>query len=196
MKMSYNISSHIKFIDKVEGPQHIALFYNNPEHARMFEFQFLKNGLKKGEQCVYATDDDPFFIVSKMSHYGINVETYLTNGLLRVYQVPDPTKDHEGIATSCKKTVTKILSELKSPFRIVGRIVPDVSMIEGITAQLELEQITHKNFDSIGGMIMCRYDLSKMEPVRRKEWMKNLYENHHFVIYEQGFQEGVVLSVR
>ncbi len=162
----------------------------------MFEFQFLKNGLRKGEQCVYATDDDPFLIIGKMSHYGIDVETYLTNGLLHIYQIPDPTRDPEGIAASCKKTVTKILSNLRSPFRIVGRIIPDVSIMDGIVVQLELEQITHKNFDSMGGMVMCRYNLSRIEPTKRKEWIKNLYENHHFVIYEQGFQEGVVLSVR
>ena len=80
----------LKFIDTVESPQHIAFFFNDPEYARVLEFQFLKNGLKKGEQCMYATDDDPFVIISKMSHYGINVETYLKNNTLHVYQIPDP----------------------------------------------------------------------------------------------------------
>lgn len=186
----------LKFIDAVEGLQHIAFFYNDPEYARLLEFQFLKNGLKKGEQCMYATDDDPFVIVSKMSHYGINVETYLKNNLLHVYQIPDPKNDPDGIAAGCKKTAKKILSDLKPPFRVVGRLVPDVSTVEGITAQLELEQSTQENFDSFGGIIMCRYDLSKIEPKGRKKWIQSLYEKHDTVIYEQGFEEGAVLSVR
>ncbi|TLX94152.1 MAG: hypothetical protein E6K91_07220 [Thaumarchaeota archaeon] len=186
----------LKFIDTVESPQHIAFFFNDPEYARVLEFQFLKNGLKKGEQCMYATDDDPFVIISKMSHYGINVETYLKNNMLHVYQIPDPKNDPAGIVASCKNTAKKILSNLTPPFRVVGRIVPDVSTVEGIAAQLEIEQSTQENFDSFEGMIMCRYDLSKIEPKGRKKWIQSLYEKHDIIIYEQGFEEGAVLSVR
>ena len=43
---------------------------------------------------------------------------------------------------------------------------------------------------------MCRYDLSKIEPKGRKKWIQSLYEKHDIIIYEQGFEEGAVLSVR
>lgn len=185
----------IKFVDSLDAKKHIALFYDDPEYARLIEFRFIKNGLLKGEQCVYATDDDSGSIVLKMLSYGIPLE-YFERKKLRVYQIHNSQVDHDGIMKSCKKDIGRILSDLQSPFRIVSRIVPDVTTLTGMSVELELERELHLRFDDLGGMVICPYDLSKIETSRRKEWLTELRENHHDVIYAPKFGEGGILSIQ
>jgi hypothetical protein len=75
-----------RYIDSLEDKQHIALFYDDPEYARLIEFRFIKNGLLKGEQCVYATEEDSGSIVLKFLNYGIPLSYFLSRKL-RVIQI-------------------------------------------------------------------------------------------------------------
>lgn len=171
------------------------LLYEDSEYARMIEFRFLKNGLTKGEQCIYATESDSGSIVLKMLSYGIPLE-YFENKKLRVYQIHQNFGSRDEIMKSCKRDIGMILCDLQSPFRIVSRIVPDVSTITGMSVELELERETHNHFDDIGGSVMCPYDLSKIEASQRKKWIAELYKNHHEVIYASRFGEGEVISTQ
>jgi hypothetical protein len=185
----------IKFVDSLDTRKHIALFYDESEYARLIEFRFLKNGLAKGEQCVYAMEEDSGSIVLKMLRYGIPLE-YFERKKLRVYQIHNRCGNRDEIMTSCKNDIGMILADLQPPFRIVSRIVPDVSTLTGMSVELELERETHNIFDNLGGSFMCPYDLSKIETTRRKEWLAELRENHHEIIFAQKFGYGRVLSVR
>jgi DcmR-like sensory protein len=179
----------------LESRKHIGLLYEDSEYARMIEFRFLKNGLVNGEQCVYATEDDSGSIVLKMLSYGIPLE-YFENKKLRVYQIHQSGSSRDEIMKSCKRDIEMVLADLQSPFRIVSRIVPDVSTITGMSVELELERETHRCFDDFGGSVMCPYDLSKIEKSKRKEWIAELVKNHHKVIYASRFGEGEVVSTR
>jgi len=183
----------IKFVDSLDERKHIALFYEEPEYARLIEFRFLKNGLARGEQCVYATEEDSGQIILKMLSYGMPLECF-ERKKLRVYQMHHGCGGRDEIMKSCKKNLAELLSGLQSPFRIVSRIVPDVSTLTGISVELDLERQTHHCFEDLGGSIMCPYDLSRIETSRRKEWLAGLRENHHEVIYAPRFGDGGVLS--
>ncbi len=185
----------IKYVDSLDTRKHIALFYEELEYARLIEFRFLKNGLVKGEQCVYATENDSGSIVLKMLRYGIPLE-YFERKKLRVYQMHNGFTNRNEIIENARKNIEMILSGLQPPFRIVSRIVPDVSTLTGISVEMELERETHDHFDDFGGSVMCPYDLSKIEPSLRKEWLAQLRENHHEVIYAPKFGEGGILSIR
>ena len=183
----------LRFIDSLKERQHIALFYEDPEYARLIEFRFLKNGLDSGEKCVYATEEDSCSIVLKMLTYGIPMK-YFQDGRLKVYQVQRACGGPNEIIESCKKDIAVILSNLTPPFRIVSRIVHDVSTRNGMSVELELERATHNSFESFGGSLICPYDLSKMESGRKNQWMEELRENHHAVIYAPKFGEGGVFT--
>ena len=49
----------LRFVNSLDTNKHILLLYNDPEYAKRIEFQFIGNGLAKGEHCVYATEEDP-----------------------------------------------------------------------------------------------------------------------------------------
>jgi hypothetical protein len=185
----------INFVDSLNSRKHIALFFEDSEYARLIEFRFIKNGLEKGDQCVYATSMDSGAIVLKMLRYGIPLE-YFESKKLRVYQTHQSYGNRDEIMKGCKKDIEMIRSELVPPFRIVSRIVPDVSTINGISVELEIERELHHRFDDIGGSVMCPYDISKIESSRRKEWIAELFKNHHKVIYASRFGEGEVLSTQ
>ncbi len=185
----------IKFVDSLDARKHIALFYEEPEYARLIEFRFLKNGVAKGEQGVYATEEDSGFIVLKMLNYGIPLE-YFERKKLRVYQIHNGFTNRNEIMENARKNIEMILSGLQPPFRIVSRVVSDVSTLTGMTVEMELERETHDHFDDFGGSVMCPYDLSKIETSQRKEWLAQLREYHHNVIYAPKFGEGGILSIR
>ena len=180
-----------KYIDSLEPKQHIALFYEESEYARLIEFRFIKHGLEIGEHCVYATEEDSGSIVLKMLNYGIPLR-YFQSRKLRVYQIHHTCGGHDEIMKSCKKDIEMILSDLIPPFRIVSRIVQDVSSTEGMSVELELECTVHGKFEDFGGSLICPYDISGIELSKRKHWMAELRANHHAVIYAPKFGEGGV----
>ena len=180
-----------KYVDSLQPRQHIALFYEESEYARLIEFRFIKLGLEIGEHCVYATEEDSGSIVLKMLNYGIPLR-YFQNRRLRVYQIHHTCGGRDEIMKRCKMDLDMILSGLISPFRIVSRIVQDVSTTDGMSVELELECITHDKFEDFGGSLICPYDLSGIEPNKRKQWMEELRASHHAVIYAPRFGEGGV----
>lgn len=180
-----------KYVDSLEPKQHIALFYEESEYARLIEFRFIKHGLENGEYCVYATEEDSGSIILKMLNYGIPLR-YFQSRRLKVYQIHRTCGGRDEIMKKCKKDVEMILSDLPSPFRIVSRIVPDVSTTDGMSVELELECTTHGRFEDFGGSLICPYDISGMENSKRKQWMEELRASHHAVIYAPKFGEGGV----
>jgi len=182
-----------RFIDSIRDKQHICLFYEEPEYARLIEFRFIRNGLALDEQCVYATDEDSGSVVIRMLTYGIPLK-YFQTGMLKVHQIHRVEGDQKEIMDDCKRNIGILLSSLSMPFRIVSRIVADVSTRKGMSVEMELEELTHSAFEDFGGSLICPYDISKIEPTRKKEWMERLQKNHHAVIYASRFGEGSVLT--
>lgn len=180
-----------KYVDSLGSKQHIALFYEESEYARLIEFRFIKHGLEIGEQCVYATEEDSGSIVLKMLNYGIPLK-YFQSGRLKVYQIHHTCGGRDEIMKGCKRDVGMILSELISPFRIVSRIVQDVSTTDGMSVELELESTVHEKFEDFGGSLICPYNISGIESSKRKHWMEDLRANHHAIIYAPRFGEGGV----
>jgi len=171
-----------RFIDSLEHKQHILLFYEEPEYARLMEFRFIKNGLQRGERCIYATEEDSAFIVLKLLSYGIPLY-YFQTGKLRVIQIRNECQGREQMLKKCKKDMDAILYGLVPPYRIVSRIVPDVNTIEGMSVELELEKETQNCFESLGGSLMCPYNISKIESQKRSRWLEELRGSHHITIY-------------
>ena len=180
-----------KYIDSLEQKQHIALFYDDPEYARLIEFRFIKNGLLKGEHCVYATEEDSGTIVLKFLNYGIPMHYFQTRKL-RVIQMHERCGDRDEVLKKSKKDLETLIADLISPYRVVSRIVPNVSTIDGILVELELEKSAQRHFDDYCGSIMCPYDISKIEETKRKQWLEELRLSHHVCIYAPKFGEGGV----
>src|SRR5574341_2477796 len=115
----------LKFIDTMDTNQHILLFYSDPKYAKRIEFQFIKNGLARGEHCIYATGEDPSFIKEKMENHGISVESFLRKNLVHVYQTVDPFSHPDGVLAGARSNLEMILKDARPPFRVIAMLIPD-----------------------------------------------------------------------
>jgi hypothetical protein len=185
------LSVPFRYIDSLEKKQHILLLYEDMAYAQMIEFRFIKNGLANGENCIYVTHEDSGSIVLKLLTHGISLQ-HFQSGKIKVIQLRHTCDSGQQMLDKCKRDIEFILGGLIPPYRIVGRIVPDVSTVDGMQTQLELEDKTHLCFEEFRGSIMCTYDISKMESTRRKIWMKHLRQTHHTIIHATKFGEGGV----
>lgn len=191
MSVYEKISVPLRYVDLLEQKQHILLLYEDPDYARLIEFRFIKNGLVMGENCLYVTSEDPVGLVIKFLSYGIPLH-YFESEKLRIIQVQEKCGEKEGMIKQYKKQISEILESLVAPYRIAGRLVPDVKTIDGMSVQIEMEKSLHSGFDDHGGSIMCIFDISKIEQSKRKKWLEQLRANHHVVIYASRFgQSGV-----
>ncbi len=118
---------------------------------------------------------------------------YFQNGRLKVYQIHSAHGGSKEIMDNCKRDIAMILADLRPPFRMVSRIVHDISTMNGMSVEIELERSTHQSFEGFGGSLICPYDVSKMEPSRKKKWLDELRANHHSIIYASKFGEGSVV---
>lgn len=186
-------SDVVQFIDRLDGKKHIVIIYDDPDFAKLLKFRFIKNGLQNGENCAYVTDEDSGKTVIDMLNYGIPLKFFQTNKIV-IYSHHENGKTREEIEKNARKNIEIIKKSLVPPFRIVGRIIPNVMSVEGISVQMDIEKKTHKDYDNFGGIVLCSYDLSKIEKTRRKKWITDLHNSHHHVINILGKEGNVVLT--
>jgi hypothetical protein len=115
-----------------------------------------------------------------MEKYGINVKHYQKNKMLHVYKIPHPLEPSESILTSVQNILKNLPIDQKTPFRIVGRMIPDVGFEVAIAVQYHLEKTFHGLFDEQNGSIMCTYDFSQIQSNNMwRDWLAKLESCHH-----------------
>src|SRR5215210_5394186 len=77
----------IRFLDRMEGNNHIVLLYDNQKYAYLIIARYLLNGLKKGESCVFFTADEPKAIEERLYAEGIDVNLFKQKNSLRIYRI-------------------------------------------------------------------------------------------------------------
>ena len=189
----------LKFLDTIDDFKHIVLFYEEPESGRMIQFRFIKNGLSKGQHCIYTThkDMDIPLIENEMTNSDIDVEGYKKTNLLHICQIPDPGSFREGSVKAYDKSVKGILADLKQPsrFRMVSRAIPEVKKEEQITDELDVERSYNSTFDSFGGSLLCSYLVEEIEPRKRGKWITELLQNHHIAIFIRKSGDGIAFNL-
>lgn len=157
---------------------------------RKIEFEFIKDGLAKKELSIYLTHGDVKQIEKEMISFGIDVNSYNRKGLLKVEYVGNPAEESLDFIDAVQTKLRTILSSSPvTPFRIVGRVIPDVRTEIAMAIQSRWEEILHNTmFDKLNGSILCTYDLSQIrENNDWSKWLNILKENHHaYIICQNG----------
>ena len=166
-----------KFIDRMEGNNHIVLLYDNPKYADLIIARYLFNGMKKGESCIFFTSDSPKTVRKRLSAEGIDADS------IRIYQIERDNKNKPDALSLLKSIREEATTGMKPPYRFVGRTITDTETIEGMKLGLHVEKTGNDHFQEFDCSQMCYYDISGMEPSMRSEWIKGLLKNHEHVIY-------------
>jgi hypothetical protein len=175
----------IKFLDRMEGNNHMVLLYDNQKYADLIIARYFLNGLQKGESCIFFTTDKPEIIEERLSAEGIDVDSYKRTNSLRIfyierYDVNNNKLDALGTLKLIREEATR---GMKPPYRFVGRTIMETGTIEGMNLGLVVEKIGHEHFEEFDNSQLCYYDISGIEQSKRDEWIRELLKNHHHVIY-------------
>ncbi|MFY3740743.1 MAG: hypothetical protein HMLIMOIP_001186 [Candidatus Nitrosomirales archaeon] len=205
MKNNYPLAL---FVDNMDS-WHIALFYEEPEHARVIEFQFIKNGLKKRQSCCYITYENREFIENEMADNGVDVAHYTKNSMLQIIESTDLLNDPRGTLATHDGETWKMCAKSSTPFRVVGGIsIRDtLNMINNpergsrtTNAQLEMEHDFHnKLFDGLHGYWLCPYSVNDIKAALsgsnydRNLIMVKLMRSHHGVVLATKSGKGLSL---
>jgi hypothetical protein len=176
----------MKFVDQMERNKHIVLLYDNQKYAYWIIGRYFNNGLAKGESCIFYTSDRPKIIEKQLSAEGIDVSLFEQKNLLRIYEVERSDDNKHDILHAYKQRIYEIEEStkgMKPPYRFVGKTVSDIETKDGMKFGILLEKTGQQHFDELNCSLLCYYNISKMEPTRRHEWIGSLLRNHHYVIY-------------
>jgi hypothetical protein len=185
----------IKFIDRMEGNNHIVLLYDNQKYADLVIARYLLNGLQKGESCIFFTTDKPEIIEERLSAEGIDVDSYRRTNSLRIFYIEryDANNKLDALGT-LKRLREEATRGMKPPFRFVGRTITDTGTIEGMNLGLVVEKTGHEHFEEFDNSQLCYYDISGIEQSKRDEWIRELLKSHHHIIYASDPDKAVAFE--
>jgi MEDS: MEthanogen/methylotroph, DcmR Sensory domain len=166
-----------KFLDRMEGNNHIVLLYDDPKYADLIMARYISNGLKKGESCIFFGSDNSEQVRKRLSAQGIVVDS------IRIFQIKGDNKNRHDALSLLKNILVEATRGMKPPYRFVGRTATDTETIEGMKLGLHIEKTGNDHFQEFGCSQMCYYDISGIEPSMRDEWIRGLLKNHDHVIY-------------
>lgn len=173
----------IKFLDRMEGNNHIVLLYDNKEYADLVISRYLLNGLQKGESCIFFTADKPEIIEERLSAEGIDVDSYKQTNSLRIFRIERSDADKFDALGTLKHIREEATKGMKPPYRFVGRTIMDTGSKEGMKLGLVVEKTGHEHFEEFDNSQLCYYNISGIEQSKRDEWISELLKSHHHVIY-------------
>jgi len=173
-----------RFLDEFSDLGHFTMLYDDPLQARKIEFQYVRNGLEKGERCLYAIANDDVeseeSIRNQMDSFGIKTSHYLKNGDLYFWNVPDPAKDDGGFVSGCLRIMASMPQDQKEHkhIRLAFNMKHPFSTKEEFEGHAEFEGIAESKFANFPGSMMCSYYVGNFDPATHRDWMRSILQNH------------------
>lgn len=184
----------VKFLDRLEGNNHVVLLYDNEKYADMIIARYFQNGLTKGESCIFFTPDDPGAIEKRLATQGIDVDLYKKNNLLRIFCIERSDEGKSDILSTLRGIRDNATRGMNGPYRFAGRTIIDTESVRGMELGMALEKTGNDHFSEFDNSQLCFYDISGIERSRRQEWIAGLLKNHHHVIYASDPSKAVAFE--
>ncbi len=186
-----------KFVDTLDERKHTLLLYEEPEYGKLIKFRFINNGLLRGEHGIILTHDEGVESIEyDMISFGIDVHGFKLKNLLHIYKISNPADDPDGALSGAKKIWSRISTNLQSPFRVVGRFLPEVNTVQQVETEMVLERYWREGFSNFRSSLMCTYHVEEIEATRRGEWLSSLLQYHHATIFATKLGGGMAFDMR
>lgn len=211
-----NYLSHVfDFIDNLdELPRHTVMFYEEPKFARMVAIRFLKNGLRRGDRCMYdlregdGKSNNNSILEQEMDAGGIDRAFYMDSGLLYANLFADgDVADLNSFRNYMEHFYRDLLKEFGSEsnfptLRWIGRAPTNINTDDGMAVQLQIEKFYQDDpfLRRMSGKVtgICSYRLNNIQESLDNEdkWVTELLLSHDAVIYLPRNGSGVALRLR
>ena len=172
----------VKFVDSLDEKKHVVLVYDDQSFGKMIQYRFINNGLMKGENCIYLTHGDPNIIKNEMDESGVDVNNFVQKDLLHILQISSPEKDPKGILVGVENIIKQATAYKKPPYRMVGRMMPNIRTAEAMSVQIAIERMAHATFENLNSTVLCTYDLNEFPANDYKMWLGRLCSYQHAAI--------------
>jgi len=172
-----------RFLDRLEGNKHLVMLYDDEKRADFIIARYFLNGIRKGGSCVFFTDEDPERIRRRLAAQGMDVHRLEKQRRLRIFSIPGSDGGKMGAMQTLRAMRTMSTEGMRPPFRFAGRTIIDIESVGGMQQGMTLEKIGNDHFEEFDNSQLCFYDIRKMEPSRRDEWVRGILQNHNSVIY-------------
>ena len=167
----------------MERNKHTLLLYDDQKYAYWIIGRYFHNGFAKGESCILYTVDRAEIIEKQLSASGIDVSLFKQKNLLRIYEIDGSDDNKHDIPHTLDQMREESKKSMNPPYRFVGGTITEIGTIDGLKVITWLEKTGHRRFVEYNYSQICLYDISKIEPTRKHEWISSLLRNHHYVIY-------------
>ncbi len=184
----------LRFLDRLEGNNHIVLLYDNERYADMIIARYFRNGLENDESCIFFTPDDPKTVEERLAAQGIDVDLYKKKNSLRIFSIERSDENKRDMLTTLRRIRAEATKDMKPPYRFAGRTITDTTTIEGMKLGMDIEKSGHEHFHEFDNSQLCFYDISAIEPSRRDDWISQLLKNHHYVVYASDPDKAVAFE--
>jgi hypothetical protein len=184
----------MKFVDQLERNKHVLLLYDSQKYAYWIIGRYFRNGLAKGESCILYTSDRPELIEKKLTVGRIDIKLFKQKNLLRIYEIERSDDNKHDVPHTIDQIREESKKSMKPPYRFVGGTLTDTETKDGMKFCISLEKTGHQHFDELNHSQICCYDISKIEPTRKHEWISSLLRNHHYVIYASNPNKAVAFE--
>jgi hypothetical protein len=175
IKMSYTEISN-EHLETLEDT-HILLFHEEQEKAEEIEFKFIKTGLEKKQTCFYTTNN-PEALKKRMADFGIDVNNNIQNNLLNIVPIP---KEFEEYKKMIMGKVESLPQDVK--IRVVSTHYFDFNTDKKTESMEEIEQCVDDRFHKIPGNFICSFHVPSVDKKLAPQFMKNLLDSHHEILF-------------
>jgi predicted transcriptional regulator len=172
-----------RFLDRLQGNKHVVLLYDDEGRADSMAARYFLNGIRDGGSCVYFTDEDHGRIRSRLEAQGLEAGRYESEKRLKVFTMPSPGAGEMDVMAALKAVRATATEGMRPPFRFAGKTIVDTESVDGMLRGMAVEKTENDNFDEFDSAQLCFYDIGKMEPTRRNEWVEGLLGSHGSVVY-------------
>jgi hypothetical protein len=184
----------VKFLDELEGNNHIVLLYDDEKFGDLMIARYFLNGLKEGQSCIFFTDEDPGPMEERLVAQGLDIEKCREANKFRTYRSRPPSGAKVKVLEILKTIRAEATLGMEGPFRFAGRTITDIESTEGMLRGMEVERTGQVHFPEFDNAQMCFYDIRRLEPTRKDEWVNGLLKNHHQIIYASSPEKAVAFD--
>ncbi|RKD97071.1 MEDS domain-containing protein [Halopiger aswanensis] len=175
-------------VEQVEGEfcnDHFALIYDSPDDQFAAVVPFLRQGLERGERCVYVTDEDSVDAVrTALRDGGIDVDAAVASGALVIETFQDTylrngSFDVDEMMSFYGDVIDETVAEYEG-FRLAAEMSWILESDVAIEETMAYESKVNALFDDEDAVAVCQYDRNRFPP----EIIRDVVRVHPHLIYD------------
>lgn len=164
---------------------HLALIYENRDEQFTAAIPYIRQGLERGERCVYITNENSReTVIEAMRSGGVDVDETLESGALSIHDEQDTylrngSFEAEDTLAFLDAAIAEAAEDYEA-LRVTGEmsfILDDDAPVDDL---LKCESKANYLFEDVDGMALCQYNKERFPP----EVIRDVINTHPHLIHD------------